>query len=146
MELAQRFNSQIEAFFALESPWIWSLHSVLIATTHHHPPPTTTHHPPQWMERTRIYCTILILPFYETWNSKNQVRSSAIFHIRINCKTRKTIYYVAKYYFTHFDVLYMVFLVCVCVYFQALLFHAGGRSLSLSAYNIWKERESIAIF
>ena len=120
MELAQRFNC-------------------------HHPPPPTTHHhpppPPQWMERTRIYCTILILPFYETWNSKNQVRSSAIFHIRINCKTRKTIYYVAKYYFTHFDVLYGIFgvCVCVCVYFQALLFHAGGRSLSLSAYNIWKE-------
>ena len=43
--------SQIEAIFnrSLESPWISSLHSVLIATTTHHhrhppppPPPTTT--------------------------------------------------------------------------------------------------------
>ena len=120
------------------------MHSVLIATTHHHPPPTTTttthHHPPQLMERTRIYCTILILPFYETWNSKNQVRSSAIFHIRINCKTRKTIYYVAKYYFTHFDVLYGIFGVCVCVCIFRRYFFMQGGALSVSLFIQYMER------
>jgi len=43
-------------------------------------------------------------------------------------------FYVAKYYFTHFDVLYGIFGVCVCVcvcIFRRYFFMQGALSVSL---------------